>query len=64
MMEYLVIMDNNHAEYIDKKMYGMRTDYFFYLVAALMVPIAAFLVKYNALEVLEGMHCILHYFLY
>jgi len=44
------------AEYIEKKMYGMRTDYFFYLVAALMVPIAAFLVKYNALEVLEGMH--------
>ena len=43
-------------EYIEKKMYGMRTDYFFYLVAALMVPIAAFLVKYNALEVLEGMH--------
>ena len=43
-------------EYIDKKMYGMRTDYFFYLVALLMVPIAAFLVKYNALEVLEGMH--------
>jgi len=42
-------------EYIDKKMYGMRTDYFFYFVAALMVPIAAFLVKYNALEVLEGM---------
>jgi POT family proton-dependent oligopeptide transporter len=44
------------VEYIEKKMYGMRTDYFFYLVAALMVPIAAFLVKYNALEVLEGMH--------
>ena len=44
------------TEYIEKKMYGMRTDYFFYLVAALMVPIAAFLVKYNALEVLEGMH--------
>ena len=43
-------------EYIEKKMYGIRTDYFFYLVAALMVPIAAFLVKYNALEVLEGMH--------
>ena len=43
-------------EYIEKKMYGMRTDYFFYLVAVLMVPIAAFLVKYNALEVLEGMH--------
>jgi POT family proton-dependent oligopeptide transporter len=43
------------AEYIERKMYGIRTDYFFYLVAALMVPIAAFLVKYNALEVLEGM---------
>jgi len=43
-------------EYIEKKMYGIRTDYFFYLVAALMVPIAAFLVKYNAMEVLEGMH--------
>jgi len=43
-------------KYIEKKMYGMRTDYFFYLVAVLMVPIAAFLVKYNALEVLEGMH--------
>jgi POT family proton-dependent oligopeptide transporter len=42
-------------EYAEKKMYGMRTDYFFYLVAALMVPIAAFLVKYNAMEVLEGM---------
>ncbi len=44
------------TEYIEKKMYGMRTDYFFYLVAALMVPIAAFLVKYNAMELLEGMH--------
>ena len=44
------------TEYIEKKMYGIRTDYFFYLVSALMVPIAAFLVKYNALEVLEGMH--------
>jgi POT family proton-dependent oligopeptide transporter len=43
-------------EYKEKKMYGIRTDYFFYLVAALMVPIAAFLVKYNAMEVLEGMH--------
>ena len=43
------------TEYVEKKMYGMRTDYFFYLVAALMVPIAAFLVKYNAMEVLEGM---------
>ena len=48
---------NQPKEFIDKKMYGMRTDYFFYLVAALMVPIAAFLVKYNALEVLtEGLH--------
>jgi len=43
------------TEYIEKKMYGMRTDYFFYLVAALMVPIAAFLVKNNAMEVLDGM---------
>ena len=43
-------------EYKEKKMYGIRTDYFFYLVAALMVPIAAFLVKYNAMEVLGGMH--------
>ena len=48
---------NQPKEFIDKKMYGMRTDYFFYLLAALMVPIAAFLVKYNALEVLtEGLH--------
>jgi len=48
---------NQPKEFIDKKMYGMRTDYFFYLVAALMVPIAAFLVRYNALEVLtEGLH--------
>ena len=43
-------------EYRERKMYGIRTDYFFYLVAALMVPIAAFLVKYNAMEVLGGMH--------
>ena len=47
---------NQPAEYVDKKMYGMRTDYFFYLVAVLMVPIAAFLVKNNAMEVIEGMH--------
>ena len=48
---------NQPKEFIEKKMYGMRTDYFFYLVAVLMVPIAAFLVKYNALEVLtEGLH--------
>ena len=46
---------NQPAEYVDKKMYGMRTDYFFYLVAALMVPIAAFLVKNNAMEVIEGL---------
>ncbi len=53
-----VFSDNGQqpTEYIEKKMYGMRTDYFFYLVAALMVPIAAFLVKYNAMELLEGMH--------
>jgi len=47
---------NQPAEYVDKKMYGMRTDYFFYLVAALMVPVAAFLVKNNAMEVIEGLH--------
>lgn len=47
---------NQPAEYIEKKMYGLRTDHFFYLVAALMVPVAAFLVKNNAMEVLEGMH--------
>jgi len=44
------------AEYVDKKMYGLRTDYFFYIVAALMVPVAAFLVKNNAMEVLEDIH--------
>ena len=46
---------NQPTEYVEKKMYGLRTDYFFYLVAVLMVPIAAFLVKNNAMEVLEGM---------
>lgn len=40
--------------YLNKKMYGIRTDYFFYLVALLMVPISAFLVKYNAMEIFEG----------
>ena len=40
--------------YINKKMYGIRTDYFFYVVALLMVPISAFLVKNNAMEVLDG----------
>lgn len=45
---------NQPTEYVEKKMYGMRTDYFFYLVAILMVPISAFLVKNNALEVLGG----------
>jgi proton-dependent oligopeptide transporter, POT family len=50
---------NQPTEYIEKKMYGLRTDHFFYLVAALMVPVAAFLVKNNAMELLEGMH--LHY---
>ena len=37
-------------------MYGLRTDYFFYLVAVLMVPLSAFLVKFNALEVIGEMH--------
>ena len=46
---------NQPAEYVEKKMYGLRTDYFFYLVAVLMVPVAAFLVKNNAMEVLDGM---------
>jgi POT family proton-dependent oligopeptide transporter len=43
------------VEYQEKKMYGLRTDYFFYVVALMMVPISAFLVKNNALEVLEGL---------
>lgn len=42
-------------EYKEKKMYGLRTDYFFYVVALLMVPISAYLVKNNALEVLDGL---------
>ena len=46
---------NQPTEYVEKKMYGLRTDYFFYLIAVLMVPVAAFLVKNNAMEVLEGM---------
>ena len=46
---------NQPTEYVEKKMYGLRTDYFFYLVAVLMVPVAAFLVKNNAMEVLDGM---------
>ena len=43
-------------EYRDKKMIGLRTDYFFYLVALLMVPISAFLVKFNAFEVIGELH--------
>ena len=46
---------NQPEEFVEKKMYGLRTDYFFYLVALLMVPVSAFLVKNNAMEVLEGM---------
>lgn len=46
---------NQPVEYTEKKMYGLRTDHFFYLVALLMVPLSAFLVKNNAMEVLEGM---------
>lgn len=46
---------NQPVEYLEKKMFGLRTDYFFYLVAGLMVPVAAFLVKNNAMEVLDGM---------
>ena len=43
-------------EYRDKKMYGLRTDYFFYLVAILLVPLSAFLVKFNAFEVIGDLH--------
>tara|TARA_Y100000385_G_scaffold236615_1_gene250789 strand:+ start:889 stop:2526 length:1638 start_codon:yes stop_codon:yes gene_type:complete len=43
-------------EYKNKRMYGLRTDYFFYLVALLMVPLSAFLVKFNAFEVIGEMH--------
>ena len=43
---------NQPKEYVEKKMLGLRTDYFFYVVAVLMVPIAAFLVKNNAMEVI------------
>ena len=39
-------------EYKDKKMYGLRTDYFFYLVAILLVPVSALLVRYNAMDTL------------
>ncbi|MAR39396.1 MAG: MFS transporter [Flavobacteriales bacterium] len=39
-------------EYKDKKMYGLRTDYFFYLIAILLVPLSALLVKYNAMDTL------------
>ena len=46
---------NQPEEFIEKKMYGMRTDYFFYFIALLMVPISAFLVKNNAMELLGGM---------
>lgn len=46
---------NQPTEYVEKKMYGLRTDYFFYFIALLMVPISAFLVKNNAMEVFEGM---------
>jgi proton-dependent oligopeptide transporter, POT family len=49
---------NQPKEYIEKKMYGIRTDYFFYIVASLMVPIAALLVKYNALEILTDLSII------
>jgi len=41
--------------YVEKKMYGIRTDYFFYIVELAMVPISAFLVKNNAMEVFDGL---------
>jgi POT family proton-dependent oligopeptide transporter len=42
-------------QYKEKKMYGLKTDHFFYLIAILMVPISAYLVKNNAMEVIQGM---------
>jgi len=47
---------NQPAEYVDKKMYGLRTDKFFYLLAIVFVPVFAFLVKNNdiSLEKLTG----------
>ena len=47
---------NQPEEYKEKKMYGLRTDYFFYLVAIFLVPISAFLVRYNAFEVIGQLH--------
>ena len=47
---------NQPEEYKDKKMYGLRTDYFFYIVAILLVPISAFLVRYNAFELIGELH--------
>ncbi|MBF90219.1 MAG: MFS transporter [Flavobacteriales bacterium] len=47
---------NQPEEYKEKKMYGLRTDYFFYLIAILLVPISAFLVRYNAFEVIGELH--------
>ena len=44
---------NQPQEYKEKKMYGLRTDYFFYLVALLLVPVSALLVKYNALDTIS-----------
>ena len=37
-------------EYKDKKIYGLKSDHFFYLIAVLMVPISALLVRYNAMD--------------
>tara|TARA_B100000902_G_scaffold395817_1_gene455245 strand:+ start:5186 stop:6823 length:1638 start_codon:yes stop_codon:yes gene_type:complete len=53
------VFDNNGDqphEYIEKKMYGIRTDYFFYIFAVLLVPLSAFLVKFNAFELIGEMH--------
>ena len=40
-------------EYKDKKIYGLKSDHFFYLIAVLMVPISALLVRYNAMDTLS-----------
>ena len=44
------------AEYVDKKMYGLPTDTFFYLLSVLSIPLFAFMVKFNAFELLEDVH--------
>ena len=53
MMEFLETMENNQKNIKDKKIYGLKSDHFFYLIAVLMVPISALLVRYNAMDTLS-----------